>query len=120
MGLRFDESYYVTLQEVYTQKRDYFLAELDRAGLKHNVPQGTYFVMVDIQDFLDLPMFAGFTDLQFCEWVIQHIGVAAVPGSSFFRESVNHYIRFRFAREQSTLEEATRRLCKLGALLKQA
>ncbi|MCD8126665.1 MAG: pyridoxal phosphate-dependent aminotransferase [Clostridiales bacterium] len=120
VGLRFDESYYVTLQEVYTQKRDYFLAELDRAGLKHNVPQGTYFVMVDIQDFLDLPMFAGFTDLQFCEWVIQHIGVAAVPGSSFFRESVNHYIRFHFAREQSTLEEATRRLCKLGALLKQA
>ncbi|MCD7919915.1 MAG: pyridoxal phosphate-dependent aminotransferase [Clostridiales bacterium] len=119
VGLRFDESYYDTLQEVYTQKRDYFLAGLDRAGLKHNVPQGTYFVMVDIQDFLDLPMFAGFTDLQFCEWVIQHIGVAAVPGSSFFRESVNHYIRFHFAREQSTLEEATRRLCKLGALLKQ-
>ncbi|MCD8368196.1 MAG: pyridoxal phosphate-dependent aminotransferase [Clostridiales bacterium] len=118
VGLRFDESYYDTLREVYTQKRDYFLAGLDRAGLKHNVPQGTYFVMVDIQDFLDLPMFAGFTDLQFCEWVIQHIGVAAVPGSSFFREPVNHYIRFHFAREQPTLEEAIRRLCKLGELLK--
>ncbi len=116
VGLRFDERYYDALRETYTKKRDFFLAGLDRAGLKHNVPQGTYFVMVDIQEFLDLPMFAGFTDLQFCEWMIQHIGVAAVPGSSFFREPINHYIRFHFAREEATLEEAIRRLCKLGKL----
>ncbi len=118
VGLRFDERYYDALRETYTKKRDFFLAGLDRAGLKHNVPQGTYFVMVDIQEFLDLPMFAGFTDLQFCEWMIQHIGVAAVPGSSFFREPINHYIRFHFAREAATLEEAIRRLCKLGEMVR--
>ncbi|MCD7857228.1 MAG: pyridoxal phosphate-dependent aminotransferase [Clostridiales bacterium] len=118
VGLRFDERYYDALRETYTKKRDFFLAGLDRAGLKHNVPQGTYFVMVDIQEFLDLPMFAGFTDLQFCEWMIQHIGVAAVPGSSFFREPINHYIRFHFAREEATLEEAIRRLCKLGEMVR--
>ena len=60
----------------------------DRVGLKHNVPQGTYFVMIDISDFLALPKFKGWTDLQFCEWMIREVGVAAVPGSSFFREPV--------------------------------
>ena len=53
--------------------------------------------MVDIQEFLDLPQFAGWTDLQFCEWMPEHIGVAAVPGSSFFKEDVNNLIRFHFA-----------------------
>lgn len=70
----------------------------DRVGLKHNVPQGTYFVMIDISDFLALPQFKGWTDLQFCEWMIREVGVAAVPGSSFFREPVNHLIRMHFAR----------------------
>ncbi len=118
VGLRFDQSYYDALRETYTQKRDFFLAGLDRAGLKHNVPQGTYFVMVDIQEFLDLPMFAGYTDLQFCEWMIQHVGVAAVPGSSFFREPINNYIRLHFAKEESTLEEVVQRLTKMEALVR--
>lgn len=118
VGLRFDQSYYDTLRETYTQKRDFFLAGLDRVGLKHNVPQGTYFVMVDIQEFLDLPRFAGYTDLQFCEWMIQNVGVAAVPGSSFFREPINNYIRLHFAREESVLEEVIRRLGKMEELVR--
>ena len=73
--------------------------------------------MVDISDFLALPQFHGWTDLQFCEWMIQHIGVAAVPGSSFFREDVNHLIRLHFAREDETLDEVIRRLAALAALL---
>jgi len=116
-GLEFPQSYYDDLLALYTKKRDYFLAGLDRAGLKHNVPQGTYFVMVDIQEFLDLPQFAGWTDFQFCEWMIQHIGVAAVPGSSFFREPINNLIRLHFAREEKTLDEAIERLSKLRELL---
>lgn len=116
-GLELPESYYAELLEIYTQKRDFFLAGLDRIGLRHNTPQGTYFVMLDIQPFLDLPQFRGMTDLAFCEWMIRHIGVAAVPGSSFFREPVNHLIRLHFARQQSTLEEALRRLETLAALL---
>ncbi len=116
IGLEFPESYYEELLETYTEKRDYFMAGLDRAGLEHNIPEGTYFVLIDIQKFLDLPQFEGYTDLQFCEWMIEHIGVAAVPGSSFFKEEVNHLIRLHFAREKEVLDEASKRLEKLQDL----
>ena len=116
-GLKFPESYYEELLKTYTEKRDYFLKGLDEIGLKHNVPQGTYFVLIDIQEFLDLPMFAGYTDLEFCEWMIKNIKVAAVPGSSFFKEEVNNLIRLHFAREKETIDEALRRLAKLKELV---
>lgn len=112
-GLEFPESYYDDLLTLYTKKRQRFVDGLDRIGLKHNVPQGTYFIMVDIQEFLDQPKFQGYTDLEFCEWMIKNIGVAAVPGSSFFREKVNHLIRLHFARSEETIDEAIRRLSKL-------
>ncbi len=119
VGLEFPEEYYEHLQKIYTEKKTYFLQGLDQIGLKHNDPAGTYFVMVDIQDFLDLEQFAGWSDLEFCEWMIREIGVAAVPGSSFFKEEVNHYIRLHFAREKDTLSEALRRLEKMKDLLNQ-
>ena len=118
VGLNFPQSYYDGLLALYTAKRQHFLEGLDKIGLKHNIPQGTYFVMVDIQDFLDLPQFAGYSDLEFCEWMIREIGVAAVPGSSFFREPVNHLIRLHFARSEETIDEALRRLSRMAALLK--
>lgn len=117
-GLNMPESYYEELNKIYHEKRDYFLAGLDSVGLKHNVPEGTYFVMVDISDFLALPQFEGMTDLEFCEWLIINTGVAAVPGSSFFREEVNNLIRFHFARQKDTLDEVIKRLGKLQDLLK--
>ena len=117
VGLNFPQSYYDGLLALYTAKRQHFLEGLDKIGLKHNIPQGTYFVMVDIQDFLDLPRFAGYSDLEFCEWMIREIGVAAVPGSSFFREPVNHLIRLHFARSEETIDEALRRLSRMAALL---
>ena len=116
-GLKFPQSYYDELLATYTEKRAYFLEGLDRIGLDHNVPQGTYFVMIDIQKFLDLPQFNGWTDLQFCEWMTEHIGVAAVPGSSFFKEEVNNLIRLHFARSKEVLDEALSRLAKLQDLL---
>ena len=116
-GLTLPESYYEDLGRLYTEKREYFLSGLDRIGLKHNTPQGSYFVLVDISDFLALGQFSGWTDLEFCEWMIKEIGVAAVPGSSFFREDVNNLIRLHFARSKETLKEALSRLEKLGALL---
>ena len=118
VGLKFPESYYEELLKTYTKKREYFLKGLDEIGLKHNIPQGTYFVLIDIQEFLDLPQFHGWTDLEFCEWMIKNIGVAAVPGSSFFKEEVNHLIRLHFAREEKTIDEALERLKKLQELLK--
>lgn len=113
VGLKFDDSYYEELLQTYADKREHFLKGLDEIGLDHNVPQGTYFVMVDISRFLELDQFKGYTDLEFCEWMIKNIGVAAVPGSSFFKEEVNHLIRLHFAREKSTIDEAIKRLSKL-------
>lgn len=113
-GLAMGPEYYEELKLLYTEKRNHFLKGLDDLGLRHTVPQGSYFVMVDISDFLKREQFVGWTDLQFCEWMIKNIGVAAVPGSSFFREPVNHLIRLHFAREKATLDEALRRLAKLS------
>lgn len=118
VGLNFPQSYYDGLLDLYTRKRSRFLDGLDKIGLKHNIPEGTYFVMVDIQDFLNLPQFAGYSDLEFCEWMIREIGVAAVPGSSFFREPVNNLIRLHFARSEETIDEAIRRLSRMAELLK--
>ena len=112
-ALALDESYYEEFRSSYQKRRDYFVAGLDRIGLKHNVPQGTYFVMVDISGFLELPMFNGYSDLEFCEWMVREIGVAAVPGSSFFKEPVNNLIRLHFARQYDTLDEVIKRLSRL-------
>lgn len=119
-GLNFGPEYYEHLREIYTEKRDYFVKGLDEIGLKHTVPQGSYFILIDISDFLALPQFAGWTDLEFCEWMIEHYGVAAVPGSSFFKEPVNHLIRLHFAREKETLKEALRRLGEMMKVLEEA
>lgn len=107
VGLEFDDSYYTRLREMYTQKRDLFLNGLKEIGLSYYEPQGAYYVLVDISKF-------GFdSDMEFCEWMIREIGVAAVPGSSFFKENVNNYVRFHFAKKEETLKEAIRRLKKL-------
>ncbi len=106
-ALNFPDSYYRGLAEAYAAKRELFLAALERAGLACIVPQGAYYVMVDVSEF-------GVTnDTAFCEWLAAGIGVAAVPGSSFFRDPVNRYIRFHFAKREDTLAEAGRRLLKL-------
>ena len=119
VGLEFPKSYYDEMTELYTKKRQIFLDGLDKIGLKHTVPQGSYFVMVDISDFQKPGMqFHGKTDMEFCEWMIRTVGVAAVPGSSFFREDVNHLIRLHFARSEETLYEALSRLAKIPELLK--
>lgn len=112
-GLRMGPAYYQALANLYLKKRDLLLQGLREIGLKHSVPQGTYFVMVDIGDFLSQPRFAGMDDVMFCEWMAQHIGVGAVPGSSFFREDIHRYIRLHFARSEDTLTEAIKRLGKL-------
>ena len=103
---------------MYTKKRNTFLTGLDEIGLVHTVPQGSYFVMVDISEFQKPGMrFHNESDLAFCEWMIRNVGVAAVPGSSFFREPVNHLIRLHFARSEETLLESIERLSRLPKLL---
>ena len=106
-GLRFGDEYYRELQRIYTAKRDLFLRGMDEIGLVHNTPQGAYYVMMDISEF-------GYADdLKFCEDLAEKVGVGAVPGSSFFREPVNHLIRFHFAKRDDTLREALNRLSEI-------
>lgn len=103
-GLRFGDGYYRALQEKYTRKRDLFLKGLDDIGIRHNIPQGAYYVLLDISEF-------GYaSDLEFCEVLARDVGVGAVPGSSFFRENVDHLIRLHFAKKEDTLNEALNRL----------
>lgn len=106
-ALNFPDAYYAGLQQTYTAKRDIFLAGLDAAGLTYTRPQGAYYVMVDVSEF------GVADDVAFCEWLAREVGVAAVPGSSFFREPVRHLIRFHFAKQDATLREAVRRLATL-------
>ncbi len=111
-GLAMPDEYYEELQNLYMSKRDRFLRGLDEAGLTYTTPQGAYYVMVDIS------LFSLGSDTEFCEWMAKEVGVAAVPGSSFFREEVNHLIRLHFAKKDDTLSEAIDRLKRLPDLAK--
>ena len=103
-GLNFGDDYYKWLQDKYTHKRDLFLKGLDDIGISHTVPEGAYYILLDISEF-------GFeSDLEFCELLAEKVGVGAVPGSSFFKEPENRYIRFHFAKKDETLNAALERL----------
>ena len=103
-GLRFGDDYYAALQAEYTEKRELFLKGLRDIGIPHTEPQGAYYILMDISEF-------GFADdLEFCELLAEKVGVGAVPGSSFFKEPENRYIRFHFAKKNETLNEALTRL----------
>jgi aminotransferase len=106
-ALKFPDSYYQRLVEDYGRRRDLFLDYLDQTGLPYFKPEGAYYVLVDISEF-------GFDDdTEFCIWMAKEIGVAAVPGSSFYNEPVNHLIRLNFAKQESTLVAAGERLMRL-------
>ena len=107
VGLRFPNSYYEQLTEEYSGLKKIFLGALDAAGLEYSDPQGAYYVMVDITPF-------GYEeDTRFCDWLAEEIGVAAVPGSSFFRDPVQSLVRFHFAKKPETLHAAAERLQRL-------
>ena len=104
VGLQLPPEYYEELLEKYTRKRDILLSGLDAAGLSHSIPQGTYFVLVDIGEF------NASSDIEFCERLARDVKVAGVPGSSFFAEPVNNLIRFHFDKNDDVLKEAVARL----------
>src|SRR5512139_2685226 len=106
-ALKFDDGYYAELLASYTRKRDVFVGALDEAGLLYTKPEGAYYVLVDVSEF------AADDDVGFCEWLARAVGVAAVPGSSFFHEPVRHLIRFHFAKREGTLADAGERLKRL-------
>ena len=111
-GLNFGDDYYKDLQEKYTEKRNLFLKGLDDIKIPHTVPQGAYYILLDISEF-------GYdSDLEFCEVLAKDVGVGAVPGSSFFKENENRYIRFHFAKKNETLNEALNRLSDIRKKIK--
>jgi aspartate/methionine/tyrosine aminotransferase len=108
-ALELPESYYQKLAEGYRARRDRLIPALTEAGFQSFLPHGAYYVMTDISWF-------GFPDdLSFTKYLVQEVGVAAVPGSSFYN---NHrdgaqQVRFAFCKRDQTLDEAARRLSKL-------
>lgn len=106
-ALNFPTSYYDELAHEYAQSRDALLGYLDQTGLTYTRPEGAYFVMLDISPF-------GYaSDVEFAHWMTREIGVAPVPGSSFFATRENRYIRLNFAKRPATLHAAGKRLLRL-------
>ena len=113
-ALSLPAEYYAKLAEGYRVRRDHLMPSLTAAGFKCFRPRGAYYVMTDISGF-------GFADdLAFTKYLVQEIGVAAVPGSSFYRNPRDgaQQVRFAFCKKPETLDEAGRRLGKLASKTK--
>ncbi len=113
-GLEFEEGYYKELQAHYTHMKNLFVGGLTQLGFTFTEPQGAYYVLLDVSEF------GVKDDVAFCEWMAEHVGVAAVPGSSFFREDVHHLVRFHFAKKDETLQEALNRLAHMREKVEEA
>ena len=108
-ALALPESYYQGLAAGYAKRRDCLLSVLEECGFTCFRPWGAYYIMTDISRF-------GFPDdASFVEYLIQDVGVAAVPGSSFYSNPADgrQQVRFTFCKKEETLDEAARRLRKL-------
>ncbi|HET7212801.1 MAG TPA: aminotransferase class I/II-fold pyridoxal phosphate-dependent enzyme [Terriglobia bacterium] len=109
-ALRIEEDYYHKLREDYLKRRNRLLTVLEKAGFKCFKPYGAYYIMTDISSF-------GFADdIAFTRHLIEKVGVAAVPGSSFYRDRSlgSQQVRFTFCKKEATLDEAARRMEQLG------
>ncbi|MFZ0292396.1 MAG: aminotransferase class I/II-fold pyridoxal phosphate-dependent enzyme [Candidatus Sulfotelmatobacter sp.] len=110
-ALSLPAEYYAKLAEGYRTRRDHLIPALEEAGFKCFRPSGAYYVMTDISKF-------GFEDdVSFTKYLVKEIGVAAVPGSSFYRDAKDgaRQVRFAFCKKLETLDAAAERLGKLRA-----
>jgi aminotransferase len=108
-ALGLPQDYYDKLQQDYRKRRDYLLGALEESGFRCFKPNGAYYIMTDISDF-------GFeNDIKFTEHLVRNVGVAVVPGSSFYRrpELGAQQVRFCYCKRDETLESAAERLKKL-------
>src|SRR5450755_2833065 len=108
-ALSLPPEYYAKLAEGYRARRDHLMPSLTAAGFKCFRPSGAYYVMTDISAF-------GYKDdISFAKYLVQEIGVATVPGSSFYRDPRDgaRQVRFAFCKKTQTLDDAARRLAKL-------
>ena len=109
VGLAFDADYYNHLQQDYRNRRDLLCGALQEAGFTFSVPEGAYYVMAGYANLSDKP------DVEFARWLAADVGVATVPGSSFFHEHEGvrggrDLVRFAFCKRLATLERAAERL----------
>ena len=109
VALRFPQSYYDTLAAEYLDRRNRMLEILTQAGFKCFTPRGAYYIMTDISAF------GHANDVEFARYLVKEVGVAGVPGSSFYRNPADgaQQLRFTFCKKETTLAEASRRLSKL-------
>ena len=111
-GLALGRPYYEGLSAGYRERRDLLLPYLERAGFRPRSPEGAYYVLCDISGF-------GFDDdTAFARWLIGAVGVAGVPGSSFYsrRDLGRHLIRFTFCKTDDVLRDAGERLSRTAEL----
>lgn len=108
-ALRLPPGYYRELASAYQHRRDTLLDGLERIGLRCSIPRGAYYIMADISGV------TGLDDQEFTRYLVRDIGVAVVPGSSFFHRASDgrQYIRFCFCKRESTLLEAALRLQRI-------
>ena len=106
VGLEMPDSYYEAFGAHYAHMKKIFTEGLDRLGIAYTYQHCAYFFLANIGQFMK----KGQTDVEFCEEMTQKVGVAAVPGSSFFHENVPDIIRLHFAKKDETLYEALNRL----------
>jgi aminotransferase len=111
VGFAFDAEYYNQFAAHYKDRRDFLCAVLKEQGFEFAMPEGAYFVLADFSPLSD------FDDVTFAKWMTQEIGVATVPGSSFYsrKEDGRNFVRFAFCKKQETLENAAERLSMLRA-----
>jgi aspartate/methionine/tyrosine aminotransferase len=110
VALSLPSSYYRELAERYREKRDHLIPALEKAGFRCYRPRGAYYVMTDISEF-------GFkSDVEFAAYLVKDVGIACVPGSSFYKHAKDgaQQVRFAFCKKPETLDEAGRRLEKIG------
>lgn len=106
VGLDMPDSYYAEFGAHYAHMKKIFTDGLTAMGMEYTDPQGAYFVLANIGQYLK----PGQTDVDFCVEMAQKVGVACVPGTSFFKENVNDIVRVHFAKKDETLYEALNRL----------
>jgi aminotransferase len=106
-ALALPRRYFGAIAREYAERRDVFLAYLDQTGLAYTRPEGAYYVMLDVSPF------GRDSDVEFSRWMTREIGVAPVPGSSFFAHPENRFVRLNFAKRLETLHAAGERLLKL-------
>lgn len=112
LALRSPREYYAKLQTDYAQRRDFLLSALEAAGFRTFAPDGAYYIMTDIEHFNFK------SDIEFTRHLIQEIGVACVPGSSFYNDASTEgrgaqQVRFCFCKKDETLHAAAERLRRL-------